>query len=335
MKRRIAFTLVELLIVIAIIGILISLMLPAVNSVREAARKMECANKIRQIGLALHHFHENKGKFPPGATTVPIQPRQLHTGYGVSWLLQILPYHEENNTFDHVDMEAISAGDLDYGVANIPALQDFAAGLYSCPSSPMDKFSFLGTSQVRVFLANYAGVAGADGQDPKNRYNGGANNVHAYNGILFANSAIQFGHIRDGTTNVMMVAEQSDYAIHSDGRQLDCRAGGPHGAWLGTMKFAQEDLGQYWHNRVFNTVTVGRPLGTKTCDFVHDYTPPHWVGLVTNMDNRGPILSAHPGGANILFADGSTHFIAEGIPFDLFQLLAIRDSDQVKSWQDY
>jgi prepilin-type N-terminal cleavage/methylation domain-containing protein/prepilin-type processing-associated H-X9-DG protein len=335
MKRRTAFTLIELLIVIAIIGILISLMLPAVNSAREAARKIQCANKIRQIGLALHHYASDKNKFPPGATTIDVQPRSWSTGYGVSWLIQILPYHEENNTFDEVDLGSLSAGDLDYSVANIPALQDFAAGLYACPSSPMERFSFLGTSKVNVFLSNYAGIAGADGQDPKNRFNGVGNNAHAYNGILFANSATKFAHIRDGTTNVMMVGEQSNYALADDGRQADCRAGGPHGAWLGTMKFAQEDLGSPPNNRVFNTVTIGRPLGSKTCDYIGNYDPPYWVGVVTNMDNRSPILSAHPGGAHMLFADGSTHFLTEDIPFELFQKLAIRDSGEVKSWQDF
>ena len=80
---------------------------------------------------------------------------------------------------------------------------------------------------------------------------------------------------------------------------------------------------------------IGRPLGSKTCDYIADYTPPYWVGVVTNMDNRSPILSAHPGGAHILFADGSVHFLTEDIPFELFQLLAIRDSGEVKSCQDY
>ena len=140
MKHRVAFTLVELLVVMAIIGILVALLLPALSAVREAARKAQCKSRIRQIGIALHGFHENKGHFPPGATTIPVQPRQLHTGYGVSWMLQILPFHEENNTFDDVNLDAISAGDLDYGVANIPALQDFAAQLYACPSSDMDRF---------------------------------------------------------------------------------------------------------------------------------------------------------------------------------------------------
>jgi prepilin-type processing-associated H-X9-DG protein len=184
-----------------------------------------------------------------------------------------------------------------------------------------------------VFLANYSGIAGADGQDPSNRFAGVGQNVHAYNGVLFANSNIRVEDITDGTTNVIMVGEQSNFGRDMTGQKADCRSGGPHGAWIGTMKFKQEDLGDPYSNRVFNTTTIGRPLGTRACDYIAYYTPPYWVGVVTNMDNRAPILSAHPGGTHLLFADGSVHFLMEEIEFELFQLLAIRDSGEVKEWE--
>ena len=329
--RKFGFTLVELLVVITIIGILISLLLPAVQAAREAARRLQCTNNLKQVGLALHNYHSVHQVFRPGGTTIPLSPHVCGTGTGVSWLLFILPYLEQNNVYDKTDTGC--AGDLDYSPRNMPILKDFAPSTYICPSSRMAKFSYLGTSHVNVFLANYAGIAGADEQDPANRFAG--NNNHAYNGILFANSAVGIEAIRDGTSNVMMVGEQSEFGYDSSGNEADCRSGGPHGAWLGCMKFKQEDLGYPTMNRVFNTTTIGRPLGTRTCDYIRDYSSyaPYWVGIVTNLDNRAPILSAHPGGAAILMADGSVHFFAEAIEFNLFQLMAIRDSGRVKQWQ--
>ncbi len=331
---RYAFTLVELLVVIAIIGILIALLLPAVQAAREAARRLQCANNLKQIGLALHNYHGALNCFPPGAQTIPVHPRTWATGFGISWMLAILPYHEQTTVYQNVDTAKTT--DLDYGHDNIPALQGVAPAIYACPSSRMERFSLLGQSDVNVLLANYTGIAGADAHDPAERFNGVGHNVHAYNGVLFANSTVRVEDIRDGSTNTIMVGEQSDFGIDSTGRPADCRSGGPHGAWLGTMKFQQEDLGNAGSNRVFNTSTIGRPLGTRTCDYIGDYTSvaPYWVGVVTNMDNRAPILSAHPGGAHLLFADGSVQFLSESIGFRTFQLLAIRDSGEVKSWAD-
>jgi prepilin-type processing-associated H-X9-DG protein len=141
--------------------------------------------------------------------------------------------------------------------------------------------------------------------------------------------------IQDGTTNTMLFGEQSGFALDSTGQPADCRAGGPHGGWLGTVKqHATDDLGNPASNRVFNTTTIGRPLGSRTCDYIRNppYTAPYWIGRVTNTDNRTPILSAHPGGAHVAMGDGSLHFFNEGMEFALFQRLAIRDSGQVKSW---
>lgn len=340
------FTLVELLVVIAIIGVLIALLLPAVQAAREAARRMSCTNNVKQIGLGLLNYESTQRAFPSGATCSLVRRRNptrvnWREDYGISWLALILPYLEDNNTYQGVDLSANDAGDLDYGTSNMSDFKDFAPSVYICPSSRMEKFSILGQSKLKVLLANYTGIAGADGQDPQRRYNGP--NVHAYNGILFANSGVRMRNITDGTTHVIMVGEQSDFVTDTQNRQVDCRSGGPHGAWNGTIKIRQEavNIGSSpdGNNRVFNTTTIGRSLGTRgptptgsPCDYVRDYTPdaPYWVGIVTNLDNRTPIVSAHSSGANILFADGSVHFLTDDMDFAIFQRLAIRDSGQIK-----
>jgi prepilin-type N-terminal cleavage/methylation domain-containing protein/prepilin-type processing-associated H-X9-DG protein len=328
--RRTAFTLVELLVVIAIIGILVALLLPAVQSARDAARRMQCANNAKQIGLALFNYESTHQVFPPGAGTVIVPDRSWQTGYGICWRTSILPYLEELSTYDRLDLSSVSAGDMDYGTRNVPFLADFAPSLFVCPSSALPRFSLLGQTKINVLLSDYAGIAGADGNDSENRFTGV--NVTAFNGVLHAHSRVRVADITDGTSKTMMVAEQSAWAMNGRGQPVDCRSGGPHGAWIGTFRLSEASTGDPLSDRVFNTTTIGRPLGTRTCDYIADYTSsPYWGDLVTNLDNRTPIASAHPGGAQILFCDGSVSFLTEGIEFRLFQLLAIRDSGQTKS----
>jgi len=331
--RRPGMTLVELLVVIAIIALLMGLLLPAVQGVREAARRVQCGNNLRQLALGCQSYDQANGHLPAGGVCVPGGGTSWTRGYGMSWLYFLLPHIEQLPTFEQVDPNSISAGDLDFAEKNKPVLSGFAPPIVHCPSSSMEKFSFLGTSKERTVALNYVGIAGADAQDPKGRYTAVGRNVHATNGLLYAHSRVSSGMIQDGTTNTMLFGEQSGFAITAAGQPADCRAGGPHGGWLGTVKqHATHDLGDPASNRVFNTTTIGRPLGTRTCDYMANYTPPFWIGRVTNTDNRTPILSAHPGGAHVAMGDGSLHFFSEGLEFDLFQRLAIRDSGQVKAW---
>jgi prepilin-type N-terminal cleavage/methylation domain-containing protein len=332
---RPGMTLVELLVVIAIIALLMGLLLPAVQGVRESARRIQCGNNLRQLALGCQSYDQANGHLPAGGVCVPGAGTGWTTGYGMSWLYFILPHIEQMPTYEQVDPNSISAGDLDFAQKNKPVLSGFAPPIVHCPSSSMEKFSFLGTSKERTVALNYVGIAGADAQDPKGRYTAVGRNVHATNGLLHAHSHVSSGMIQDGTTNTMLFGEQSGFAIDAAGQPADCRAGGPHGGWLGTVKqHATHDLGDPSSNRVFNTTTIGRPLGSRTCDYIRNppYTPPFWIGRVTNSDNRTPILSAHLGGAHVAMGDGSLHFFTEGMEFATFQRLAIRDSGQVKSW---
>jgi hypothetical protein len=144
------------------------------------------------------------------------------------------------------------------------------------------------------------------------------------------------GEITDGTSNVMMLGEQSDFALDSTGQRADCRAASCFGAWIGTTMVGQRVDGSPYDNRVFQTVTIGRPLNSRSCDYVGDYTTitsmpeQPWIGIVANADNRTPILSAHFGGAHVAMCDGSVHWLSELIAFDLFQAMAIRDSNLTK-----
>ena len=129
-EKRLGFTLVELLVVIAIIGILISLLLPAIQASREAARRCSCDNKLVQLGVALHNYEAAYEVLPPGVVEAKGPVRSEPIGYHVGWMVQILPYIEEDVTFNHVDF---SKGV--YQKTNAP-VRAIPIELFICPSDP-------------------------------------------------------------------------------------------------------------------------------------------------------------------------------------------------------
>jgi prepilin-type N-terminal cleavage/methylation domain-containing protein len=324
-----AFTLVELLVVIAIIGILIALLLPAVQAAREAARRMQCSNNFKQVGLALHNYHSTYGVFPPGTT------HHSSTNYeGWGWGVRLLPYMEQANVFDRIDF-----GDDGFvgstNSNNKTLMNGTSVPMYTCPSSPCPQFrgSDAWNQGHDINIGTMVGIAGAIG-DPTNdpRHDNSSNQWanHAWNGVLHAHSRVSIATIRDGTTNVFMVGETSDWGRHpsNPGQEYDCRGMFPHGWWIGADRQSPESAAG--DARVFTTTVINtRPLGTKVCEGAN-FANASSAG--TNYDNQVPIQAAHTGGAFLLFCDGSVHFLSESIDFDLFKLLAIRDSGQVKSW---
>ena len=185
-KTKRGFTLVELLVVVAIIGILIGMLLPAVQQVREAARRTQCLNNQAQIGLAMHNYEFSFGSLPPGCVdkTGPIQ--NVPTGQHVSWTIQLLRFMEQNGVADNFDIEAGT-----YSAKNAPA-RAMVMTMFLCPSQ--------GPS------TNMGGTAGLS------CYAGCHNSVEApididNDGLLFLNSAVTYGDIYDGSSNTILVGE--------------------------------------------------------------------------------------------------------------------------------
>lgn len=329
MRRRSGFTLIELLIVIAIIGILIAMLLPAVNGVREAARKTQCANNFKQVGLALQSYHEAKGSFPPGTTH--------HTSpnlEGFSWCVWILPFMEQQNVFDRIDFS--DDGWVGSSPPNAIAVANVNIDTFNCPSSPatrMLKYDPAATTYEPYQIGDMVGIAGAiiPGDDRADPVSYLPANRHAWNGVLFGGGTVKFSHIRDGATNVMMVGETSDWGRNPGlpGQVYDCRGQFPAGWMMGADRQKPDTAAP--DRRVFNTTIINtHPLGSKVCD--GGQNPDFSVGH--NYDNNTPIQAAHPGGAHVLFCDGSVHFLPESIDFDLLKLLAVRDSGEVKNWKE-
>jgi len=185
-RRRFGFTLIELLVVIAIIGILVALLMPAVQATREAARRITCVNHLTQLGIALQSYQEAHEVLPPGTINPQGPIRSEPKGYHMGWLVQLLPYFEEGVTFKSIDF---SVGVYDPKNAPVRAL---GIALLTCPS-------YNGPSGVDgVWVSNYAGCH-HDVEAPIDRDN---------HGVLFLNSHVSSKDVTDGTTHTIYVGEK-------------------------------------------------------------------------------------------------------------------------------
>jgi prepilin-type N-terminal cleavage/methylation domain-containing protein len=192
MKSRPAFTLIELLVVIAIIGILVAMILPAVQAARESGRRSQCKNNLKQIGLAIHSYHDHTGHIPPGyLTAVDASGNELGPGWG--WGAMILPELEQGALANQIRY-GLGIGDP----TNAPARRTLLP-VYVCSSdSPISPFTVSQTS-VDVAYGNYVGING----------NGGVSDFAATNdGVFLRDRSFKFADIRDGLTYTLFVGER-------------------------------------------------------------------------------------------------------------------------------
>ena len=190
---RRGFTLVELLVVIAIIGILIGMLLPAVQQVREAARRTACLNNIRQIVLSAHNYESTFQHFPP---SFEIEPGTVLSGNNGSWSIhgRLLPYCEQANAYNMIDLNVAWDAQLATGV---PTLR---IPMYICPSEVNDRVRVDSSGQPRVYPQNYGFNFGTWlVYDPATRSPG--------DGAFYVNSKVGFGQMQDGSSNTLCVAE--------------------------------------------------------------------------------------------------------------------------------
>ncbi len=227
-RQHRAFTLVELLVVIAIIGILVSLLLPAVQAAREAARRMSCYNNLKQIGLALHNYHDTHQALPMGWIGVDQVTRQPHAlgqpGWG--WAARVLPFLEQSNT------ESLVQGDLPITDPSNLAARNTHLALYRCPSDAGSQqfFNITGSMPtVRIPVANYVGMAGT--QELENCEPLPIGVQCETDGIFYHNSATNFRDIIDGLSNTFMVGERNSKIDNS--------------TWVGSIPGADEGFERF------------------------------------------------------------------------------------------
>ncbi len=333
MRTYRGFTLVELLVVIAIIGVLIALLLPAVQQAREAARRMQCTNNLKQHGLGLHNFHDTYGRFPPGASN---DRQPFGTGgtnnWGMSWLVYIMPQIELGNAYEAGNFSS-GAG---YSTTEITNAVGNGTGrtpifdVYVCPSSALtDKTS---PSAPYSMVPDYAGIAGAvngfGGISGATPYTGTSYGTAATNGVLYYNSQSKFSSITDGSSNTLMVSEVGDYIYTDATTRVDYRPGRQHGFAMGCKGSNNNTttLPTSGDGRVFNTVTIRYKINPGKNQF---YTTACDDGVCANMGVNSPLRSPHSGGVLSLLGDGSVRFIAETINNTTLANLAVRNDGNV------
>src|SRR5690606_27940838 len=209
---RSGFTLIELLVVIAIIAVLIALLLPAVQQAREAARRTQCKNNLKQLGLALHNYHDVHNSFPIGSRYGTGTYSNLS---GCNWRTSILPYLEQGTAYDQMNFNGHSFSG--YSAYPFSGGNEFLSGLkmdvFLCPSSSLDPFYDSGSTinQHRSLMHHYVGLAGAT-PDPGGNTSRCVQNTRGIacnNGLLPANENRGIKDATDGTSNSILVAEQS------------------------------------------------------------------------------------------------------------------------------
>lgn len=301
-KRFRGFTLIELLVVIAIIAILIALLLPAVQQAREAARRTQCKNHLKQVGLALHNYHDVFGVFPPGATTCnPCVPRYGGIS-GHNFWADILPYIDQAPMYNQLNWSVIGFQGGPSAYPQHDAAIHTVIAPYQCPSSPTatlngygwSNSSFLG-SQTSV---QYAGIMGSSQ----------AGQIRSNRGTFYLNSKISVRDITDGTSNSMVVGEYSGLAKNQPMSSI--RTAGPevtYGWFNSNTWYGIYDLGtDQWHS-----IQLG---GYKTVTY-----PPnaaYYLGsgsAAASVPFNSSLKSQHVGGIHALMGDGAVRFISENI----------------------
>jgi prepilin-type N-terminal cleavage/methylation domain-containing protein/prepilin-type processing-associated H-X9-DG protein len=304
-RSRQAFTLIELLVTIAIIGILVALLLPAVQKIRSAADRVRCANNLKQMGLACQNYHDMFAAFPPGYVTYVGTTNTSVTSPGWGWSAFLLPYVEQENLF-----RAINFNLLIEDPTNAVAVQT-PVPVYICPADvgiPPTIPVTDATDHVicQAAPSSYAATVGNDYSDVADATG---------NGVFYRNSHIAIADVTDGTSSTTLLGDRAwNQAL---------------GIWAGAINQGVIRPGR---QNLWPYATGPAPA----LILVHN----NWINIQTDTDGGlDDFSSNHPGGANILFADGSVHFIADiigaGIRHDTFMALGTRAGGEVVNEQDY
>jgi len=313
--KRIAFTLVELLVVIAIIGILIALLLPAVQSAREAARRVQCSNQLKQLSLAMHNYHFTHESLPGGAYCTPSGNNYIHHCH--TWIESLFPFIEQKAVFDQIDFTVRNNEG-----GNPDILNDLVISGLTCPSDP--DAGLLDNAREANYLPGPAGTyslgqsyapsggplhmnlcpipAMSPNINCKGLRGGGLLNsggIEAAPGMFTGGPVpFNFAQCKDGTSNTFLIGEQlpmySTFMMYFSSH----------------MNVATTNVPPNYHR---TSTTCGKQPTARQADC---------------YAQMGGFKSEHPGGVMIAFADGSVQFISDSIDYETYQYLGDRSDGQ-------
>jgi len=311
---RAAFTLVELLVVIAIIGILIALLLPAVQAVRAAARRVQCSNNLKQIGLALLDYHETQKAFPPCLHYQPGEDPCSMDNFRPNWVILVLPFMEQGALYDafNLNLPISHADNRQQRGTEIPTM--------ICPSDPSSRIKFSGTTSGEGdnwARGNYAANAGNgpllnwDRADAINGPDSPGWTDSWRRGVMGPNCSQRIEDIKDGSTNTILVGE-----IRAGLNDKDRR-----GTWaMGTAGASS----LFWYGSTGDAngpnVCNEQSDDIEGCSYLEQTAPGanvltrECMTCCTGCNSyQATTRSRHAGGVQVVFVDGSVHFIGDYI----------------------
>jgi prepilin-type N-terminal cleavage/methylation domain-containing protein/prepilin-type processing-associated H-X9-DG protein len=338
MKRH-GFTLVELLVVIAIIGVLVALLLPAVQAAREAARRSQCSNNLKQLALGLQNYHDTFNNLPFGARSRGAGGAA--SGYGASWLVATLPFCEQKNLYDLIDIRERVNGEA-YNHANVRAQASNAKiGYLVCPSSPLPQMEApSGVTTPLLVVPSYVGIAGVWGttgasstpatyfaDDTRRKAAGDGGGQVSGGGLLIPNQTLNMAAATDGTSNTIVVGETSDFFWNNTTR---ARIDGSVGCgWLcGTNTNLTVSGAITSSHKFFNLTTVHFNIGVNGKPHTNSYPKSasyNAGGVHSSHGCNNPLLSAHPNGTQAAFMDGHVQMLSKQLATVVLYRLATRD----------
>jgi prepilin-type N-terminal cleavage/methylation domain-containing protein len=306
--RHGGFTLIELLVSIAIIGVLVALLLPAVQQAREAARRLECRNNLKQVALALHNYHDVNAVFPPGGFPVG--------SYRVGWAVRLLPYIEQQPRYDQILALKRNAlmtlapwrydGSTGYGTDSV---WTDPIPVYACPSSPLGnkspditQYPTLNPWVVQQAALHYRANAGSRLAD---FIPGPTDRGYTTSGVIYPESRVTLGDITDGSSNTLLLGETSDSTGWPEFQRT---------SWCGINPWTWG----YFYNQ----------QGYLMIDHKYVEHPIGFSGVF--VVNATPFRSAHAGrGASMALSDGSVRYMSSSTSLDVLQSLATRNGGEV------